>query len=62
MGALDTSQGKRFRLHPPALAFSRHHGMAIKACQAGDAKRKGKVERPFRDNQVASVAKTTSCG
>ncbi len=29
--------------------FARHYGVEIKACQAGDAKRKGKVERPFRD-------------
>ena len=49
MGALGTSQGRRFVLHPPALEFARHYGVEIKACQAGDAKRKGKVERPFRD-------------
>lgn len=49
MGALGSSQGRRFVLHPPTLDFARHHGVEIKACQAGDAKRKGKVERPFRD-------------
>jgi transposase len=49
MGALGTSQGRRFKLHPPTLEFARHHGTEIKACQAGDAKRKGKIERPFRD-------------
>lgn len=48
MGALGVSQGKRFRLHPPSVEFARHHGVEIKACQAGDAKRKGKCERPFR--------------
>ena len=48
MGALGQSQGRRFKLHPPALEFARHHGTEIRACQAGDAKRKGKVERPFR--------------
>ena len=48
MGALGQSQGRRFALYPPALEFARHHGTEIKACQAGDAKRKGKVERPFR--------------
>jgi hypothetical protein len=48
MGALGQSQGRRFTLYPPALEFARHHGTEIKACQAGDAKRKGKVERPFR--------------
>ena len=36
-------------LHPPTLEFARHYGVEVKACQAGDAKRKGKVERPFRD-------------
>jgi hypothetical protein len=30
------------------VAFATHHGVEIKACQAGDAKRKGKIERPFR--------------
>ena len=49
MGALGQSQGRRFGLHPPTIGFARHHGIEIKACQAGDAKRKGKVERPFRD-------------
>lgn len=49
MGALGQSQGRRFRLGAEALEFARHHGVEIKACQAGDAKRKGKVERPFRD-------------
>jgi transposase len=49
MGALGTSQGRRFVLHAPTLEFARHHGIEVKACQAGDAKRKGKVERPFRD-------------
>jgi transposase len=49
MGALGTSQGRRFSLYPPTLEFARHHGVEVKACQAGDAKRKGKVERPFRD-------------
>lgn len=45
MGALGRSQGRRFTLHPPALEFARHHGMTVRSCQAGDAKRKGKVER-----------------
>ncbi len=35
--------------HPPALEFARHYGFALKACASGDAARKGKVERPFRD-------------
>jgi len=48
MGALGTSQGRRFALHPPTVAFAAHHGVKIASCRAGDAKRKGKVERPFR--------------
>jgi transposase len=51
MGALGSSQGQRFALHPPTVAFAAHHGMKIAACKAGDAKRKGKVERPFRQLQ-----------
>jgi transposase len=49
MGALGQSQGRRFVLHPPAAAFAVFCGTEIRACQAADAKRKGKVERPFRD-------------
>ena len=49
MGAPGRSQGRRFHLGAEALEFGRHHGVEIKACQARDAKRKGKVERPFRD-------------
>jgi transposase len=51
MGALGSSQGARFRLHPPTIAFAAHHGIKITSCRAGDAKRKGKVERPFRQLQ-----------
>ncbi|MFN3256304.1 MAG: IS21 family transposase [Ilumatobacter sp.] len=51
MGALGRSQGRRFELHPPAIGFAAHHGTKITSCQAGDAKRKGKVERPFRSLQ-----------
>jgi len=49
MGALGKSQGRRFSLYPPAAEFARFHGCEIRACQARDAKRKGKVERPYRD-------------
>lgn len=56
MGALGRSQGRRFRLHPPAVAFAAHHGMTIRACQARDAKRKGKVERPFRQLREGFLA------
>ncbi len=51
MGALGRSQGVRFVLHPPAVGFAAHHSTAITACKARDAKRKGKVERPFRQLQ-----------
>jgi transposase len=49
MGQLGRSRGPRFLLHGPASSFARHHDLAFKACDAGDAKRKGKIERPFRD-------------
>lgn len=48
MGALGSSQGRRFKLHPATVEFAAHHGVKITSCQARDAKRKGKVERPFR--------------
>ncbi len=48
MGALGKSQGKRFSLFPPTVEFAQHYGIEVVACQAGDAARKGKVERPFR--------------
>jgi transposase len=49
MGALGTSQGRRFKLHSPTVAFAAAHGVGIRACQPADAARKGKVERPYRD-------------
>jgi transposase len=49
MGALGSSRGRRFVLHPRVLDFARLHGTAIVACAPRDAKRKGKIERPFRD-------------
>ena len=51
MGALGRSQGRRFELHPPTVGFAAHHSTKITSCQARDAKRKGKVERPFRSLQ-----------
>ncbi len=51
MGALGRSQGARFELHPPTVGFAAHHGITMTSCKAGDAKRKGKVERPFRQLQ-----------
>lgn len=49
MGCLGRSRGKAFIWHPPVLEFARYHGLALKACDPGDAARKGKIERPFRD-------------
>jgi transposase len=62
MGALGQSQGRRFKLHPPAAAFASFHGVEIKACQAADAKRKGKVERPFRDVKERFLEECSAMG
>ncbi len=62
MGALGRSQGRRFKLHPPAIEFARHHGIELKACQAGDAKRKGKTERPFRDLKETFLTELDAIG
>ncbi|MGH8981161.1 MAG: Mu transposase domain-containing protein, partial [Acidimicrobiales bacterium] len=62
MGALGTSQGRRFALHPPTIDFASHHGVEIKACQARDAKRKGKIERPFRGLEVSFLEELAIVG
>jgi len=62
MGALGTSQGRRFTLHPPTLDFASHHGVEIKACQARDAKRKGKIERPFRGLEASFLEELAVLG
>jgi len=62
MGALGTSQGRRFKLHPPTVAFAQAHGVEIRACQARDAARKGKVERPFRDAKERFMAELVALG
>lgn len=56
MGQLGQSRGKAFSWHPVALDFARHYGFALKACAPGDAARKGKVERPFRDLKAGFLA------
>lgn len=56
MGALFRHPAPRALLHPPALDFARYHGVAIRPCMPGDAKRKGKVERPFRDLKELLIA------
>lgn len=62
MGALGRSQGRRFVLHPPTVGFAAHHGTKITSCQAGDAKRKGKVERPFRQLQETFLPEVEADG
>lgn len=62
MGALGRSQGRRFELHAPTVGFAAHHGMKIASCRAGDAKRKGKVERPFRSLQETFLAEVEADG
>ncbi|MGH8936912.1 MAG: IS21 family transposase [Acidimicrobiia bacterium] len=53
MGALGKSRGKRFVPYPATTSFCAHHGFELKACQTGDAARKGKVERPFGEMKSA---------
>jgi len=62
MGALGRSQGRRFELHPPTVGFGAHHGTKITSCQTGDAKRKGKVERPFRQLQETFLPEVEADG
>ena len=62
MGALGRSQGRRFELHAPTVGFAAHHGLKIASCQAGDAKRKGKVERPFRSLQETFLPEVEADG
>jgi transposase len=62
MGALGKSQGRRFSLHAPAAAFGQFHGVEIKACLPADAKRKGKVERPFRDVKERFLEECSALG
>lgn len=62
MGALGTSQGRRFKLHPAAVEFAAHHGVKITSCRAGDAKRKGKVERPFRQLRETFIPEVEADG
>ena len=56
MGQLGTSRGRSFLWSPPALEVARHYGVALKVCLPGDAARKGKVERPFRDLKAGFLA------
>lgn len=62
MGALGTSQGRRFKLHGAAVHFAAHYGTKITPCRAGDAKRKGKVERCFRQLRESFVPEVEAAG
>ena len=62
MGALGTSQGRRFKLHAPTLAFAQAYGVEVRGCQSRDAKRKGKVERPFRDTKERFLEELVALG
>jgi len=62
MGALGSSQGRRFKLHRETVAFAAAHGIEIRACQPADAARKGKVERPFRDTKERFLAELDALG
>jgi transposase len=62
MGALGRSQGARFVLHPPTTAFAAHYATAVTSCQARDAKRKGKVERPFRQLRETFLSELDAAG
>ncbi len=62
MGALGRSTSRAFRLHPPALEFARYHGFAFRACRSGNARAKGKVERPFLELKDAFLAELEATG
>jgi transposase len=62
MGALGTSKGRTFVLHPETVEFCSHHGMEMKVCQARDAKRKGKIERPFRGLEASFLEELAVLG
>jgi hypothetical protein len=62
MGALGVTRAGRFRLNPEALAFASAHGCIFKACATRDAKRKGKVERPFRQLKASFLEEITAVG
>jgi transposase len=47
MGCLGVTRGGVFRFASEAVDFAAYHGFALKVCASRDAKRKGKIERPF---------------
>ncbi|HMC05603.1 MAG TPA: hypothetical protein VKJ83_09055, partial [Actinomycetota bacterium] len=62
MGALGVTRGKTFRFVPEALQFAAAHGFALRACATGDAKRKGKVERPFGELKASFLEEMSAVG
>ncbi|HEX9314903.1 MAG TPA: IS21 family transposase [Actinomycetota bacterium] len=62
MGALGVTRGKTFRFVPEALQFAAAHGFGFKACATGDAKRKGKIERPFRELKSSLMEELVAVG
>jgi hypothetical protein len=62
MGCLGSTRGRTFRFVPEAMHFAAAHGFAFKACAARDAKRKGKVERPFRELNEAFMQELVVTG
>lgn len=62
MGCLGRSRGRVFHWFAEALEFAAYHGFSFKACQARDAKRKGKVERPFWEMKEAFLQEVTVTG
>ena len=52
-GALVARAHPRLVLHPPAREFAAALGFGFAGCWPGDAARKGKVERPFRELKEA---------
>jgi transposase len=59
MGALVARAHPRLVLHPPAREFAAAHGFCFAGCWPGDAARKGKVERPFRELKEALLQELT---
>ena len=62
MGALGASQGRRFKLHAAAVHFAAHYGTKITPCRAGDARRKGKIERCFRQLRESFLPEVEAAG
>ena len=62
MGALGASQGRRFKLHGAAVHFAAHYSTKITPCRAGDAKRKGKIERCFRQLRETFLPEVEAAG